>query len=271
MLAAGRRRVLRCRRARLGASAARLVGFAGAASGSALERGGAVGGLGGWGRRLRPRRLAAPAAAAASGAARPGASWPPPAGRVRPGHCLGPLVAQGGQPVGEVPGQGLQQSGELLQRRGQQAGEPSQQHLPGRKLGQGRRLLGASGPCRPAPPLEDQQRVGAGVVPQRLGHGGGVAVDEGDSRSGRRAAAPGRPARIPGRPAGPACSCRSCSRRRWGAASGAGPARSLTLRPRYSVRMAPSASWNRRRTSSTTATFSGLGLSIGHLLLLCRR
>src|SRR5208282_1504922 len=43
-------------------------------------------------------------------------------------------------------------------------------------------------------------------------------------------------------------------------------AKSLTLRPRYSVTMTASACWRRARTSSTTATFSGLGLSIWHAL-----
>src|SRR5437764_3013654 len=47
-------------------------------------------------------------------------------------------------------------------------------------------------------------------------------------------------------------------------------ARSLTLRPRYSVRMAALALPSRSFTSSTTATFSGRGFSKSVLLLVGR-
>src|SRR5688500_1765648 len=46
---------------------------------------------------------------------------------------------------------------------------------------------------------------------------------------------------------------------------------SLTVRPRYSVRMAALAPSRRSRTSSTTATFSGLGFSKSVHLLRCDR
>src|SRR5579884_20627 len=101
-------------------------------------------------------------------------------GRGRRGTGGPGLVDQGLESVRQVPGQGLQEAGELLHGGGQGPGHPGQEHLSRGQLGQGGGPVGADHVAPEQAPLDDQGGVGPRVVPQGLGHGSGVAVDEGD-------------------------------------------------------------------------------------------
>ena len=94
---------------------------------------------------------------------------------------LGSLVAQGRQPVGQVPGQGLHEPGQLLQRSGHGPGKLRQQDLPGRQIGQRRGLRGPDDLLAEEAALDHQQRVGPREVAKSFGHCRGVAGDEGDT------------------------------------------------------------------------------------------
>ena len=105
-----------------------------------------------------------------------------------------PLVDQRLQAVGQVAGQRLEQAGELHHRGGQATGEAGEQHLARRQVGQRPGLVGGERLAAEHAALEDEVGVGAAEVAQRLGHRGGVAVDEGDrGRADEQLVEPSRP------------------------------------------------------------------------------
>ena len=98
-----------------------------------------------------------------------------------------PLVAEGGQAVGKVAGHRSQQAGQALHRSGQRTGQTGQQDLARRKVGQGRSGLRTQYGVAQEPALDDEKRVGAGKLSQRLRYRGCVALDEGESgRTGHK-------------------------------------------------------------------------------------
>ena len=97
-------------------------------------------------------------------------------------HRASPLVDEGLQAVGEVPRQGLQQAGQLHQRRLEGSGQLGQQHVAGRQVGQGLDVLGRDDLVAEQAALQYEGLVALGVVPQGLGDGGRVTLDEGDGR-----------------------------------------------------------------------------------------
>ena len=233
-------------------------GSGAAASASALARLGR-------GTSARRRRPPSPASVAGGGlgdrVARARRRRPGPR---RPGLGGCDLLDQGLQAVGEVAGDGLEQTGELLQRGGQGAGQAGQHHLTGGQVGQGVGVLGGHHLGAEHPALHDQFRVRAGVVPQGLGHLGGVATST-DRRGSRRRWRSGRSRGLERQPeiVGGEADQGVLVDAVLAACGAQGPAQGgevLHREAAVSVRMAAPARSKRSRTSVTTATFSGSGI-----------
>ena len=169
--------------------------------------------------------------------------------------------------VDEVTRDGVEQVDELLRRGGHETGQLGQQLLTRRYVGEGFDVVGRQSASAEHTAFDDECFVVAGVLAQNLGDTDGIAGLVGHERAAN-AIAVGPSSRssisIPRSRAAkrtnvflytlssPPDSRRdSRSAAIWG-----------TLSPRYSVSTAASALESFSRTSSTTATFSGLGFSI---------
>ena len=90
------------------------------------------------------------------------------------------LVEQRRQPIGEVPRKCLDQVGQLAERSDQCAGELGEQYVPRRQFCKGVDVGGRDDPFADHASLDDQIRVVAGEVPQRLRDRTHVASHERD-------------------------------------------------------------------------------------------
>ena len=243
---------------------------------SAASAAASVVGVGGFGGRLgrcvggEPRQMAS-GAASASAASAAAASARGGLGRRRLGRGASSARAPGAPPcsisawqaVGEVAGHGLEQAGELLHRGGHGAGERASSSSRGATSASALASAAVSSLSPSTPPLTT--RVGLVLAKSRSALAtvtGSSAVDEGDG---------GRPgqqvldleAEVAGGEAHERVLVDLVARRRRRAASGAASAMLGHVEPAVLGEQG-GVGWpsRRSRTSSTTATFSGLGFSI---------